>query len=215
MPERYRLLAAPRLALLSLVFASSCLRQGASIATPTPSPTLEPRIVEELESNRRKEEILGLDDLDRFGARFSIQSLRKTKLEDNDRELRVWVGFAPHVTRGLIISNDRATLLHPLGEPEQVRKPQPVSPRSGWDRAWSLIEETGILKLREEKAMEAVEPFHDSTAVIVEMRTGNDYRYILYHAPCRSPRPESKQLVDAIATIGHEFSISFYDCGNG
>jgi apolipoprotein N-acyltransferase len=166
------------------------------------------------EPERLAEEKAILDVLDHFAANYSIDSLRNKKVLANTREVRIWVGFGPDITRGLVLRNDHAEFLPPLGEGNnsRSRKSQIVKPSSGAGSFWSEIEEAGLLEFPKEPKSEWVEPRNDSNVVVVEVRNGEDYQYVVYGAPCNSKGLNATKLTSAIANIGEVLGTEFFKC---
>lgn len=158
-----------------------------------------------------------LNELDNFAARSSIESLRKKILDKKDFEIRIWVGFSPNITRGLILEHNsiqRVSYLPPTGTDsfEKSSSIQILFPRSGWDEFWSEINTSGILSLPNDSDIEGVEPFPDSDVVLIEVKEGDKYRAFSYGAPCLSKASEAKQLVNSLLTISQNLNIKFYHC---
>jgi hypothetical protein len=201
--------------LTSVLSACGDRPQSATSPAAFPAPnkiTASPR-PDEIEQIR-KEEVKIVDVLDHFAARSAVRSLRKKSLPHDVREVRIWLGFGPDVTRGLILGDSSASYLPPVGDVgrEKRRPPQSLRPADGWGKFWSEMEESGLLELSEEPIAERVEPSNDSIVMVVEMKKGDDYRYLFYPSPCRSNWPSAKDLLRSVATIERSFGVEFYNC---
>lgn len=178
------------------------------------SPNAVPTSPVEPGRNRLEDETAVLDELDKFGAKFSVVSLRSKRLQEDDRELRIWVGFGPDKTRGLIVASNSAKYLLPIGDigRETDMAAQSLVPASAWDSFWSGIIASGLLNLPKEPESEKIDPREDSDVIVVEMKDGSNYKYIVYGAPCHSQWRNAKTLVAAIAKISRGLQVDFYQC---
>ena len=81
------------------------------------------------------EDPLVIAELERFASMASIRNLKDKNLGERDAELRVWVGFGPAITRGLILTNDdglySGVYIHPAGENARSIKPRSVEAQHG------------------------------------------------------------------------------------
>lgn len=182
-------------------------------AEPTPTP-LDINVLFKKEKVRREGEEAGLDEIDRFASRYSVGSLREKRLPANAYELRIWIGISPNTTRGLILTENTARYLPPIGDigQEKFEPARALVPASGWEAFWNDVGNSGLLYFPEEPEAEQVEPWNDSDVVIVEIRKGNNYRNVLYGFPCHSKGVQAKLLIDAITTISQHLGIEFYKC---
>jgi len=180
-------------------------------ATP---PNLSEDAIRERERVRKEDEKAELDSMDQFAAKFSIASLRKQASSSGAREIRIWIGTSPDRTRGLILTDNAARYLAPIGETDRggVHDSKSLSPPETWEKFWSESEVLQLLDLAEELPAERVDPRLDSDVVIVEFKQGAGYRYILYGAPCHSKGAQAKNLVRVMKKIDELLGIGFYNC---
>lgn len=164
------------------------------------------------------DEALVLDEIDRFAAHYSISGLRKKTLSSDQTEIRIWVGFSPNITRGLIIGRNlkltEASYLPPIGENRKSKTGAAISkhPATGWDRLWADMNASAFMNLPDDPRVGKVEPYEDSDGVVVEVKTGEEYRWFEYASPCDSNTSEAKTLLSSLEMIGDRLGISFYQC---
>ncbi len=157
---------------------------------------------------------LVLDAIDQFAALHLVKSLRTKRVSSDSIELRIWVGFSPDVTRGLLLNKrvDSCKSIYLPPELSDANKPRDVGERAGCAGLWSLIENSGFMNLPDDSIVGSVEAKNDSDVVIVEVKEGDRYHYFKYSSPCDSELTEAKLLVDTLAKIGSELSLEFYPC---
>jgi len=161
------------------------------------------------------EEVL-LDEVDRFAETAGVKSLRKKTLATDSREDRIWVGFGPGITRGLIFEKaagrSKGIYLPPTGEESSKTRLQDLAPKDGWSKFWFELDSSGMLALPDDSAVGRLEPQPDSNVVLVEVRRGEEYRWFLYSAPCYSRAPEAQTLVTTLIGVGQTIGLDFYRC---
>lgn len=169
-----------------------------------------------LDKKRGEESKLILDEFDKFAERYAARGLRTKNLSRDETEVRVWVGFAPNMTRGLILSQQSAVLLGPLGESASIgfRKPQSLEFPTGTGELWNDPSVQQLLRLPDEPSTERIEPALDSDVVVVEIKQGNEYRTIQYGFPCNSRGSSARKLTDSITRIGEKLGVDFYRCAD-
>jgi len=166
------------------------------------------------EKERIEDEVAALDEMDRFGAKHGIGSLREKRLPATVYELRIWIGVSPNTTRGLIIGEDTARYLPPIGDigQEKYGPSRELRPASEWETFWNEVQRSGLLYFPTEPSAAKIEPWNDSDVVIVETRKGINYRSIMYGFPCKSTGAQAKLLLEAINNISGQLDIDFYRC---
>lgn len=200
-----------------MVFGSACENGNQQFSNTnnerTPVP-LDSKVLLKKEKDRREGEEAGLDEMDRFAARYSVGSLREKRLPANTYELRIWIGVSPDTTRGLILTENSALYLPPIGDIGQGRfePARALAPETGWEAFWNDVGNSGLIYFPEEPEAEEVEPWNDSNVVIVEVRKGNNYRSVMYGFPCHSKRRQAKLLINAIIRVSQRLGIEFYSC---
>lgn len=169
-----------------------------------------------LKQQRPSELRLLLDEIDTFSEKFRIGTLRKHAVVENDKEIRIWIGFSPSMTRGLLLSDNSASLLPPIGESEggKDHRIQNLVPRDSWTALWKDAAIADLLSLPDEPTAEWIEPRDDSDAVIVEIKTGDNYRTMMYSSPCNSRAANARKLTAAISAIGAKLGTDFYKCAD-
>ena len=84
-----------------------------------------------------------------------FKELRKTKLNADDIEVRVWRGFGLGYLEGVILkrTNNQWKAFHVkadhYAEPEQAEVKELNPPKSGWHSFWKNLTEQGLLTLRD------------------------------------------------------------------
>jgi Apolipoprotein N-acyltransferase len=128
------------------------------------------RMPYETKEDRKEDEEFSLDEFDKVAARFSIDSLRKSKILADSFEARIWVGNFPETERGLILSENSAKFVPPTEQSENKEKlqVQSLTPIAGWESVQEDI--TSLLNMPDEPPTERIEPANDSDAVIVEIK---------------------------------------------
>lgn len=189
-----------------LRLAQDALKSGIEGYSPTDQNLLK--------QQRPSETRLLLDEFDRFGKKYGVENLRKSVVDENNKEVRIWIGVSPSLTRGLLLSKNSATLLPPVGESESQKSyvVQRVTPRDGWIDLWNDSATAELLSLPDEPTAEWIEPYEDSDAVVVEIKTGDNYRTIMYGSPCSSRGENARKLTASISAIGAKLGTDFYKC---
>ncbi len=201
-----------------MAFACSCSgdvehKVGRDVSEETP-PILDQDTLRRIANDRREDEKAGLDVMDKFAAKFSVRSLRKKEIPAGVMEVRIWIGISPDTTRGLILMPREVKYLAPIGDVarQKLQPPRQLVPKSGWDEFWNVVRSSGLLEIPEEPQAERIEPRLDSDGITVEIKEGDVYRYIFYHAPCISQTEHATKLVTAVGAIGQNMGLDFYSC---
>lgn len=161
-----------------------------------------------------------LNALDREISQAGLRSLRKSKLESEDLEVRVWIGFGYPPLRGLILkkSNEKwvAEYLPPHRESEtktnSLRKLE--APIGGWTELWKKLETQDIFSNKDDSEVGAVEPFEDSRMVIIESLIGKNYKTYSYNAPCYSKAEEAKKVINILKILEASFEVDLHKCSD-
>jgi hypothetical protein len=198
------------------------LEENSSLSQATPRvPSGKNNASEKLNSDS-DDELVMLSEVDQFASKYSLVGLRQSQIERDCMELRIWVGFGPTITRGVVIARcpELSTVRYfpPLGEslPKSTSlRPVELNHKSNPNEFWKDFTKTGILELPDDSLTQGeVEPFADSTTVIVEVKKIDGYRSYSYASPCFSDNREARLLVAALTQINQEFGISFYKCSS-
>lgn len=159
-----------------------------------------------------------LDDLDKFASNMSIQGLREKKLKVGEVEVRIWVGSSPHEIKGLILENNKTfqkvRYLPPVGEktPVKVNPLQALTPYSGKEKFWGVIETSGLLKFHNKTVIVENEPLPDAESIILEVKKGDEYDSYFYSAVCYSDTHEAKDFISLLTFFNKELNINFFNC---
>jgi hypothetical protein len=156
-----------------------------------------------------------LDELDNLTSLCGSESLRKGKA--GNVSLRIWVGFGPTLTRGLLLQkNERPTDQCFISTEDSAKRSgersHRVSPTISIGEFWERVSNSPLLDLPDDSEVGSVEPQNDSDVVIVEVRRNNNYRSFKYSMPCKSPTKEAKTLISEIQAISGMLNVDFYKC---
>ena len=158
------------------------------------------------------------DDFDIEARKVALSTLRTSKLfNDDDFEIRIWVGFDLEPIRALIIEKRKAKwhafyLKVKDKESGQRKRIVSVKPHGGWEKLWKSFQEYEIETLRSEFEIENVDPYEDSGYVFVEVLNRAGYRYYGYLPPCNPTNSETKKLANILKVIRNEFGIKLTNC---
>ena len=137
-----------------------------------------------------------------------FEELRKTNLEKNDIEIRVWRGFGLGSLEAVILKRTNAqwTAFHlkanHYDEPEQVNLTKLDQPKSGWNSFWDNIVQKGILTLRDQSESGCDPETIDGTGYVVEINQNKVYRtYKIDERKCKG----IQQMEEIAEIIGEEF----------
>lgn len=185
-----------------------------SYPTPDPSATPDLSIATEIEKDRLRDEGLILNEFDAFAAKSSIVGLRKKKLAKDAMEIRIWIGISPDDTRGIVMSQSDVKYLPPIGDVgrEKLQSPIMLSPIEGQQKFWIRVEDSGILSIPPESIADKTDPQQDGNIVVVEVKRGSGYKYIVYGSLCRSRSRSAHQLIAAISSITQDLNFNFFNC---
>ena len=116
-----------------------------------------------------------------------LNDLKDVGLSGDSMEVRVWVGFDTSPLRGMILRRENgdwyASYLRwseassDLGRAE-IRLPPP---KKGWENLWTQLNAYGFLELPDHTEIEMKPIGLDTTCVVVEIATRDNYRtYLLF-----------------------------------
>lgn len=145
-----------------------------------------------------------------------LEELRKTKLNEDDIEVRVWRGFGLGSLEGVILklTNNRWKAFHVKAnhyfEPTQAEVKQLSSPKSGWDYLWKNVTEQGLLTLRDPSEINCEDSGIDGTAYVVEINQNNIYRTYKMREYGKCLGVRQMETIDDL--IGEEFDSEQEEC---
>lgn len=145
-----------------------------------------------------------------------IKSLRKTKLADDDLEIRIWKGFGLMRLEGFILKriNKNWSAIHidtnyvsgkVVNENKQLNKP-----KAGWEAAWKKLLDAEILTLPDASSIDCDSGLEDGTSYVVELKKGENYRTYMYDNPDRvseSKCAEIKKVLEIIKIITQDYNF--------
>lgn len=148
----------------------------------------------------------------------SISALELENLPSEVSEIRVWglFDFAP--PRCLIMrkadSNFSFMLLPPLATSEkrklvknQRKTVQLSAPKSGSEFLWNYLLVEDIFNIPDAEEVDAHNPYPDAPVVVIETKTNNIYRAVLYNGLDTAEKAEAKKVLKICRTLEKEFGI--------
>ena len=144
----------------------------------------------------------------------NLPSLRTVALSGDDLEVRVWVGFGVFGEDALILrrTGGQWSALHLHGmavRPPFVQSLNTLAaPRSGWEKAWERLENSGILTLPDAAAVLCNSLGLDGTYNVVETNVNRTYRTYRYANPNPPKCREARQMIEIGEIIAEEFSLN-------
>jgi hypothetical protein len=161
-------------------------------------------------------------DINERLANVNLPSLRTVLPPDGDFEIRVWIGFGVNGEDCFILRNFSgqwsAFLLK--GMAEAMPFPNSLlplsSPKSGWDKAWQRLIDTGILTLPDAAQVKCNPRVLDGISYVVESNINMTYRTYSYFNPwydkpwykrCK----EARQMISIGKIIREEFGLELFD----
>ena len=141
-----------------------------------------------------------------------LNDLRSTEFaNNNDLEIRVWMGFGITTLKGYVIKRDGgqwSALKIPGIRPQDPRSRVNVSltPKSGWEQLWNSLQSEGILTLPDSSQLPGGEYFTDGISYVVEINMNKSYRTYMYGSPEIQPQPEARRMTRIAQILNDEFA---------
>jgi hypothetical protein len=145
-----------------------------------------------------------------------LDELRKTSLEKDNIEVRVWRGFGLGDLEGVVLKriDGQWSALHVKAnhytEPQRVKVKKLDSPKSGWDSFWNNIEKKGILTLRDPSEKNCEDDGIDGTSYVIEINQKKTYRTYRMREEGKCDGVRQMEQIDDI--IGEEFDSGLEEC---
>lgn len=146
----------------------------------------------------------------------SLEELRKTKLNGDDIEVRVWRGFGLGDLEGVILkrTNNQWKAFHVKAndyvEPQQSEVKELNPPKSGWDSFWKNVTEQGLLTLRDPSEINCEDSGIDGTGYVIEINQNKIYRTYKIREGGKCSGVRQMETIDDL--IGEEFDSGQEDC---
>jgi hypothetical protein len=160
-------------------------------------------------------------------SKVNLPSLRTVTLPENDDfEVRVWIGFGQHGEDCFILRylSGNWSAMHLEGMAEAPPFPNSLrplsSPKSGWNNAWKKLTNAGILVLPNSEEVNCIPGIKDGVGYAVEYNKDMIYRTYHYPNPWYDRPPhynrcnEAKQIILIGKIIGEEFGLELFDLSN-
>lgn len=148
------------------------------------------------------------EEIDARAKLAKLTRLRRTNLQKDDLELRIWIGFGAVSLEGVVIRRQgniwSATHLASMGrgQPGASQKVK-LTPKSGWEELWRRLEQTSVLTLPRYGGTRAT----DGESVVVEVRSGAVYRVSTFDNPELSDTTDAKEIIQILAIVRSEFGV--------
>ena len=145
-----------------------------------------------------------------------LDELRKTKLNGDDIEVRVWRGFGLGDLEGVILkhTNNQWKAFHvkadDYAEPQQAEVKELNPPKSGWESFWKNLNEQGLLTLRDPSETNCEDGGIDGTGYVVEINQNKIYRTYQMREDGKCPGVQQMEEIDDL--IGEEFDSGREQC---
>ncbi len=145
-----------------------------------------------------------------------LKELRKTKLNADDIEVRVWRGFGLGELEGVILkrTNNQWKAFHVKAndyfEPQQAEVKELNPPKSGWDSLWKNVTEQGLLTLRDPSEINCEDSGIDGTGYVIEINQNKIYRTYKMREDGKCPGVRQMETIDDL--IGEEFDSGQEEC---
>ncbi len=155
-------------------------------------------------------EVFSFREINKRARLAKLKDLRAVVLRNNDDlELRVWIGFGPAALKGFVInrrgSTWSATYLRSINRFVARNDYQKIlaAPKSGWEGLWKRLDNNGVVTLP--GAPES--GVQDGESFVVEIKTGSSYRTYMYNNPVAKKSPEGRNIIEIVQIIRDEFDI--------
>ena len=139
--------------------------------------------------------------------------LKSKKLNRDDLEFQVWVGFGKKPLEGFVIKRVAAqwegTFLESINlttKPPYRKQLSP--PKSGWEQFWSQLLDAGLLSLPDSSQLKDEVEVFDGTSYVVEVKKDGVYRTYAYMNPDYQKWAEAKQMLRIADILYTELGIA-------
>ena len=160
-----------------------------------------------------RSEPLFAETIDERTKEANLSSLRSKKLNGDDLEFRMWVGFGKKPLDGFVVTRVggrwEGTFLESINlTTKPPYRKQLSSPKSGWEHFWSQLLDAGLLSLPDSLQLkDAVEVF-DGTSYVIEVTKDGAYRTYAYMNPDYQKWAEAKQMLRIAEILYTELGIA-------
>jgi len=192
---------------------------ASQMATPVPSPTIEPPVDEVVVADVPKAtwEPIFHEAIDERTKIAGIRRLRNLPLEPADIEVRIWVGFGLTRLEGIVLSRKQAKWSgqHLYFEWETAKSGNRTDilniPISGWDKMWRSLLDHKLLVLPDARSIKCEAMYNDGFSYVVELKKGASYRTYMYDNPMENFENRCKEADEILAIsniVADEFGIA-------
>lgn len=162
---------------------------------------------------RKRTDLLFAECINERVEEANLIPLTEKKINSNDLEFRVWVGFGKKPLEGFVISRTagkwQGTYLVSIND--TIKRPynkRLSSPKSGWKNFWKQIADAELLTLPDFSEIKGYRGgLVDGTSYVVEIKTNGVYQTYAYLNPDGQGLQEEKQMLIIADTLYTEFSI--------
>jgi hypothetical protein len=159
-----------------------------------------------------RSEPLFAETIDERAKAANLLPLKSKKLNGDDLEFRVWVGFGKKPLEGFVIERAdgqwKGTFLESMNA--TTRPPyrrQLSSPESGWEELWSQVVDSGFLSLPDSSQLKGEVGVLDGTSYVVEVKKDGLYRTYAYLNPDHQTWKEAKQMLKIAGILYTGFGV--------
>lgn len=157
-------------------------------------------------------EPLFADTINERAKEANLSPFKSEKLNCDDLEFRVWVGFGKKPLEGFVIkrigSQWEGTFLesiNPTTKPPYRKRLS--SPKSGWEQFWIQLVDEGLLTLPDSSHLKNEVLVNDGTSYVVEVKKDGAYRTYAYMNPDYQKWQEAKQMLRMANILYTDFGI--------
>ena len=142
----------------------------------------------------------------------NLSPLKSEKLNGDDLEFRVWVGFGKKPLEGFVIRRAdgqwKGTFLESMNATTKAPYRRELSsPESGWEQLWSQLVASGLFTLPGSSQLKDEVGVLDGTSYVVEVKKDGVYRTYAYLNPDYQRWPEAKQMLRIASILYTGFGI--------
>lgn len=215
------------LLLLSFVCLSCCNyannqeNQNKSVSneenTPSPPPHFQnkPEIINS-DIPKASWEKIYFEGINERTDEAGLKSLRKTTLDKDDLEVRIWIGFGITTLEGFILRRikDQWSAIYITGNYKSDkfinRNINLEEPKEGWNQTWQKLLNAEILNLPDAESINCNEGATDGFSYVLELKKGQNYRTYMYESPdmlISEKCKENIKIQNIIKIINQDYNI--------
>jgi hypothetical protein len=183
----------------------------------TPTVTETKQISENVVSDIPKNfwEKLFFEEIDERSKEAKIKSLRKTKVNSEDIEVRIWMGFGLSRLEGFILkrTENNWSAMHIATDyvsNKFINRNKELSePQIGWNPAWEKLLSAQILTLPDAQSINCMAGATDGFSFVVEAKKGDNYRTYMYENPdvIKKDCKEAAQMIEIYKILETDYGL--------